>query len=180
MTPQATRILAQLRQDFYTSFAQQLEIPTNIIKGNAHSSSPSRTSWIDGHDRLNYLYIYAHTAPDTLTSERPLVLRLGVNKGLGIDFSSRRRDASSSLFRVLRFDLTLLPEEILDFVPWVVSLLTDEDQSRFFLTKPPYPLDCHTLDEFRQHGAWTRNASLSLAKSPTVQCVTFSSLSCSG
>lgn len=160
MTPTTIRELANLRQEFYALFAEEINASVTINKGNAYSASPSRVSWVDCYKRPNYIYIYAHTAPDDLMPERPLVLRLGVNKGSEVEYMGRREGSSLHHLhpKVLRFDLTLLPNELLDFVPWLTYLLNREGRNSVDMLMPPHPLNCTTLDEIKQHGAWTRNA----------------------
>lgn len=84
MTPEAIRIITQLRREFYTLFAAAMDMPVSITNGNSSSGNPPIASWIDGRKRLNYLRIYVYTAPDELIPERPFILRLSVNKGGGV------------------------------------------------------------------------------------------------
>lgn len=160
MTPAAIRELANLRQEFYALFAEAINASVTINKGNTYSASPSRVSWVDCYKRPNYIYIYAHTAPDDLMPERPLVLRLGVNKGSEVEYTGRIESASPHHLypKILKFDLTLLPNELLDFVPWLTYLLNREGQNSIDMLMPPHPLNCTNLDEIKQHGAWTCDA----------------------
>jgi hypothetical protein len=142
MTPDAIRCLSQVRQEFYSLFAAAMDVPVKITNRNSQASSPSVSSWFDSRQRLNYLYIFAHTAPDDFIPERPLVLRLTVNKGGDLLAISRQKKISQELNHHWHLELLLLPEEALDFLPWVVSLVKSHDtHSGSSTLLPPYPLD---------------------------------------
>ncbi len=64
MTPEAIRVVSQLRRDFYSLFAAAMEVPVNITNGSSSTGNPPMASWIDDRQRLNYLFIYVHTAHD--------------------------------------------------------------------------------------------------------------------
>ncbi|NJR65065.1 MAG: hypothetical protein HC772_06680 [Leptolyngbyaceae cyanobacterium CRU_2_3] len=165
MTPTAIRIVSQLRQEFYSRFATAMQIPVNITSENSYTSNLSKASWLDSTQQLNYVCIYAHTAPDALVAERPLILRLAVNRGADLAVSTRQGKSSHGLNRNLHFELTLLPEEVLDFLPWIVSLVKSHDTgSSSFGLEPPYPLDFKTSHALSFQNAWTQKASSTLAK----------------
>lgn len=84
---------------------------------------------------------YAYTAPDKLVPYRPLTLRLSVNKGGDFMALTRQRKGSQELNRSWNFELILLPEEILDFLPWIIHLIEAYDQgAAALIPEPPYPL----------------------------------------
>lgn len=163
MTPETIRTLGQVRQEFYIAFAAAIDAPANITKGNLYSSNTPRISWTDRHQRLNYLCVYAHVAPDQLLPDRPLILRLGVNKGLGLD-ARHGKESQQASQKLLRFELTLLPDEILDFVPWLASLLQSSVKSYEIMELPPCRLNLNTLDELLLYGAWTQQATRCFAQ----------------
>lgn len=122
-------------------------------------------SWVDQKQRLNYLRIYAYTAPDELVPERPLILRISVNKGADILTIAKRGRDYQGLNRSWYFELSLLPEEILDFLPWVVSLVIASDKgSAVVVSDPPHPFDFRTANALSFHHAWTHQASSRLAQ----------------
>ncbi|MGD1908478.1 MAG: hypothetical protein ACFB0C_21190 [Leptolyngbyaceae cyanobacterium] len=160
MTPSAIRTLAQVRQDFYAEFAKQLGLPVTTTKGGSHSSNASKIAWADSQQRANYICVYAHIAPDALIPERPLILRLGVNKGLGLEPAKRKKETASSGQKVLRFEVTFLPDEIMGLVPWLVRLLqSQDDQPELEVTPPAAIGKAVPLNELLTQGAWTQKAS---------------------
>ncbi|GAB4379963.1 MAG: hypothetical protein Kow00121_35190 [Elainellaceae cyanobacterium] len=163
MTPATIRSVAELRRQFYTLFSATMNTPVSVAE-NAYISSFSMASWLDSQQKLNYVCVYAHTAPDELVPERPLVLRVAVNKGAGT-ISPVRRRGCQGLNQNWNFELTLLPEEILDFLPWLVSLVKSYDNGfASLLPEPPYPLDFTTSNLLLFQNAQTRNASSSLSQ----------------
>ncbi|NJN21092.1 MAG: hypothetical protein HC812_07775 [Leptolyngbya sp. RL_3_1] len=160
MTPNAIRTLAQVRQDFYAAFAESIGFPVTTTKGGSHSSNASKIAWADGQQRANYICVYAHLAPDVLIPERPLILRLGVNKGLGLEPAKRKKESPQSGQKLLRFEVTFLPDEILGLVPWIVSLLHSQDlKPDVAVTPPSYLAEVKELDELIAQGAWTVKAT---------------------
>lgn len=117
MNPEAIRTVVQLRQNFYYLFAKAMEVQVSITNSNSYASNPSIASWIDRRKQLNYVCVYAHTAPDELVPERPFILRLAINKGAGVVTTTKRGENCRGLNQSWHFELTLLPEEILDFLP---------------------------------------------------------------
>jgi hypothetical protein len=164
MTPKAIRIVSQLRSEFYFLFAEAMKIPVNITSGNSYASNLPKASWVDTRQQLNYVCIYAHTAPDDLVPDRPLILRLSVNKGADLVVAAKRGRGSHGLNRSLYFELTLVPEEALDFLPWLVSLVKSHDTGSSSLPEPPYPLDFKTSGGLGCRNAWTYKADSSLSK----------------
>lgn len=159
MTPEAIRIVSQLRHEFYSLFAAAMKVPVRITNGNSYASNLSMASWIDDRQRLNYVLVYAHTAPDELVPERPFILRVAVNKGAGIVAVARRGKGCQGLNQSWYFELTLLPEEILDFLPWIVSLVKSHDKgSASFVKNPPHPFNFKTSNVLLFHDAWTQKA----------------------
>ena len=159
MTPEAIRIVAQLRREFYSRFAAAMEVPVSITKGSSSTGNPPLASWIDDRRRLNYLRIYVYTAPDELTPERPFILRLSVNKGGGVGVAPKWRRDYQGLNQDWHFELTLLPEEILDFLPWMISLVKSyERDSASLLQEPPHPFDFKNSNGLLFKEAWTQQA----------------------
>jgi hypothetical protein len=159
MTPEAIRIVSQLRREFYSLFAAAMKEPVSITNGSSSTGNPPMASWIDDEQRLNYLRIYVYTAPDELIPERPFILRVSVNKGGGIATAAKWRRDCRGLNQDWHFELTVLPEEMLDFLPWLVSLVKSRDQgSASFVQEPPHALDFKTSNVLSFNEAWTQNA----------------------
>lgn len=158
MTPEAIRTVAQLRHEFYSLFVTQMKIPVRITKYNS-SASQRMASWINDKQQLNYMLVYAHTAPDESVPKRPLILRVALNKGAGVVASSRWRKDCRGLNQSWHFELTLLPEEILDFLPWTVNLVKSYSQcSPLFVSTPPHPFNSPMSHALLLHDAWTQKA----------------------
>ena len=159
MTPEAIRIVSQLRGEFYSLLATAMKVPVSLTQDNSSASHRSMASWIDDRQRLNYVLVYAHTAPDALVPERPFILRVAVNKGAGLVVNPKRRKDYRELNQSWHFELTLLPEEILDFLPWIVSLVKSHDKcSASFVQTPPHPFNFKISHVLLLHNAWTEKA----------------------
>lgn len=165
MTPEAIRTISCLRQDFYSLFASAMEVPVKITNRNSQTGNLSVASWVDSQQRLNYLYIFAHTAPDDLVPERPLTLQIRVNKGGDTVALTRQKRGDQELNRSWHLELTLLPDEILDFLPWIVSLVGFYDRGAVSpVPPPPHPLDTVPSLTMLFHSSRTQKASTQLSK----------------
>ncbi len=158
MTPEAIRIISQLRCEFYSLFATGMKVPVSITNDKSYARSPCTASWKDSKQRLNYMWVYAHTAPDELVPKRPFILRLAINQGAGVVTAKQGKDCQG-LNRSWHFELTLLPEEILDFLPWIVTLIKSYDEgSASFVPEPPRPFKFEVPRALPFHDAWTQKA----------------------
>ncbi|HEY9747735.1 MAG TPA: hypothetical protein V6C63_03605 [Allocoleopsis sp.] len=158
MTPETIRIISRLRQEFYSLFAAAMSVPVKI-SGSSYNSTSLVASWTDTSQYLNYVNIYAYTAPDALQSERPFILRLTINRGAGDIAVARKGPSCQGLNRKWSFELTVLPEEILDFLPWIVSLV--EAKAKGLLAgvdEPPYPMTFNAAQCSLATEAWTQQA----------------------
>jgi hypothetical protein len=159
MTPEAIRTVTDSRQEFYTLLANTLGVPVNITKGNSYLGNTPKISWTDRFQNANYICIYAHLAPDVLTPDRPLILRLGMNQGLGLEPAKGKQAKSSKRPKLLKFELTLLPNELIQFAPWVVDLVHTYEMGMDMKLEPPCQLTISTLADLVSQGAWTRKAA---------------------
>jgi len=167
MTPDAIRTLTSLRDQFYGLFAAAMEVSVRITHGNTSTNSPAMAFWVDDQQRLNYIRVYAHTAPDTLVPERPFVLRVSINKGAGVPLATKQSKGCRGHNQSWHFDLTVLPEELLEFAPWIVSLIqAQEERSAAAAQSPlprlkvpafPYPFTRQAPTAL-ENDAWTQNA----------------------
>lgn len=163
MTPEATRTIATLRREFYSLFAKLMDSPVKIT-GSALNSSASIASWVDNRERLNYINIYAYSAPDELLSQRPLILKLTINKGAGSINFVRRDQPCRGLNQAWQFELTVLPEELLDFLPWVVHVVQAKAKGSVPLSPTsPYPVELDAANVLLAAEAWTQQARQSAA-----------------
>ncbi|WP_250122272.1 hypothetical protein [Chroococcidiopsis sp. CCMEE 29] len=170
MTPEAIRIVSQLRREFYSLFATAMEMPVSITNGSSYASNSSMASWIDRRRQLNYVCVYAHTAPDELVPERPFILRVAINKGAGVIVAAKREKDCRGFNQSWHFELTLLPEEILDFLPWIVSFVKSHEKcSTSFVLEPPHPFDFKMSNVLLFHEAWTQKAWQQLSNSLVVE-----------
>jgi hypothetical protein len=164
MNPESIRLVAQIRHEFYHLFAEAMQVPVDITKGNS-STNIARASWADNRQQLNYICVYAHTAPDELVPDRPLVLRLAVNKGGGFTTTTKMGRSCQGLNQRWHFELTLMPDEILEFLPWIVHLVQSAEKGNSHsIPEPPYPLNCHALEVNSLRHACTERASNRLSQ----------------
>ncbi|NEP12145.1 MAG: hypothetical protein F6K14_18440 [Symploca sp. SIO2C1] len=168
MTPKAISIVSQLRREFYSLFAVAMPVEVSITPNNSSMGNLPIAYWIDDNKLLNYLRICVYTAPDDLIPERPFILRVSVNKGAGIVAPNKWRKDCQGMNQDWNFDLILLPEEILDFLPWIVNLVQSHEKgSASLVEKPPHPLEATTpisnallLNELWTQKAWQFGSSL--------------------
>ncbi|GAC1478670.1 MAG: hypothetical protein NVS2B14_19710 [Chamaesiphon sp.] len=165
MTPEAIRVVSQLRREFYLHFSAAMKVPVRIT-GKSYSSNSPIASWIDDRQRLNYVNVYAHTAPDQLLPERPFILRVAINKSAGIVTRTQGGERCQGFNLYWNFELTVLPEEILDFLPWIVSLVKAQDKDSLSLVEePPYPFESQATKVLVFKDAWTQSAIQTLQES---------------
>jgi hypothetical protein len=158
MTPEAIRIIADLRREFYSLFATAMNVPVRVT-GSSYSSNFPIASWIDNRSQVNYISIYAYTAPDKLIPQRPFLLRVAINKSAGRVTTAQWGRECRGLNQGWYFELTVLPEEILDFLPWVVSLVKAHDRGSLPLVQdPPHPFEFKVSEGPLSNDAWTQSA----------------------
>jgi len=158
MMPRAAALVSELRNRFYAYFAAAMPLPVILNQKNS-STNQGIVTWIDQWQRLNYLYIYAYTAPDDLIPQRPLILRTSINRGADTTPTSRQRRGSQGQNEEWSFDLTLLPEELLEFVPWMVGLADSQaSQRQVMVPETPRPLIFQTSQGPSFNDAWTQRA----------------------
>lgn len=158
MTPETKRIICELRSEFYSLFAAAMNVPVNI-SGASYSSNSPIASWIDKRQRLNYLNMYAHTAPDEFVPQRPFLLRVAINNSAGRVTFIKQKLECKGLNQEWNFALTLLPEEVMDFIPWIVNLVKTSDKGfPEFLLEPPHPFGCRNSNLVLSQDVWTQAA----------------------
>lgn len=135
MLPDSAQQVSKLRAQFYRSFADSLGVPANISREKSYASTLPRVSWTDDQGRLNYLCMYAHSAPDVLLPDRPLVLRIGVNLGAELAMGSSPGRGSRRYNWTCQFYLTLLSAELPAALPWILQALAQ-----------PHGLDLDSLE----------------------------------
>ncbi len=139
-------------------FAAAMDMPVRIT-GTSYSSNSPIASWMDMRQRLNYVNVYAYTAPDEFIPLRPFILRLAINKSAGRGIMVQKGQAYRGLNLVWDFELTALPKEILDFVPWIVDLVeAHEKSSPSLLVLPPHPFEFKEPAIGLCSEAWTQKA----------------------
>ncbi|ASC73344.1 hypothetical protein XM38_043080 [Halomicronema hongdechloris C2206] len=158
MAPDTIRAVTEIRQEFYRRFADLMAVPVSINSEKAYGSTPSKVSWVDEQNHSNYICVYAHLAPDMLFPDRPLILRLAVNNGMEYMAAKSMSRTRAGLMRKIKVNVTLLPEEILAFLPWLSTLVScSTSDFHQTLTEPPYPLSIENSAGLC-HQAWTKRA----------------------
>ncbi len=158
MTPEAIRLVAKLRHEFYSLFAAAMNVPVRISV-HSYSNNFPIACWVNARQQLNYLSVYAHSAPDELFPLRPFLLRVAINKGAGPVTLVKPELKYQALNQGWHFELTVLPEEIIDFLPWIVGLVKVQDQvSPTVLQPPPHLLEFIMPAVGSSNNAWTEKA----------------------
>lgn len=171
MTPETIRTIANLRREFYDLFAAAMQVPVKV-SGSSYNSSSLIASWTDQNQLLNYINIYAHQAPDRLGSQHACVLRLTINQGAGEIAAARKSPSCRGLNRKWQFELTILPEEIFDFLPWLVNLIETQTQGISARDlEVTYPMISNISRESLTTKAWTLKAKQQMEK-PSCALVT--------
>ncbi|TVP64252.1 MAG: hypothetical protein EA342_16760 [Leptolyngbya sp. LCM1.Bin17] len=137
MTPETARDLSTLRSKFYHLLGAKLDVAVTIAREKSYASTLPKVSWTDQQQRLNYLCLYAYSAPDILVPDRPLVLRIGVNLGAEFMANTKGGRGMRRYNQDCQFYLTLMPEEVLDAVPWLVVAMHRHMQD--WQTRPMAP-----------------------------------------
>ena len=144
MTPEAASILNSLREDFYDLFTTKMKVPVQLSKGKSLIFNPSMapvTSWVDKHNRVNCLAIYAHMAPDSLIPHRPLILRIAVNQWPNTANQASKNVRDPQFNRDWGWELSLLAEQVIAFAPWLASWIEAESRSTELMKRPPHALE---------------------------------------
>lgn len=159
MTPRVAALISELRHQFYARFAAEMPIAVILNQKNP-STHQAIVSWLDQHGQTNYLYLYAHTAPDDLFPDRPLLLRASINQGADSLPTSRQRRTNQGQNETWWFNLTLLPEELQTFAPWIASLAESQAlKPNIVVSEPPCPLTFRTGHQAASfEDAWTQAA----------------------
>jgi hypothetical protein len=158
VTPEAKHIITELRREFYSLFSAAMKTPVKV-SGTSYSSNSPIASWMDRRQRLNYVNVYAYTAPDETIPLRPFILRLAINKSACSAMMSTRGQECRGMNLLWNFELTVLPREILDFLPWIVSLVEAHDKSSpTLLLSPPHPFELEEPATGLCNQAWTEKA----------------------
>ncbi len=123
MLPDSAQQVSKLRTQFYQSFADAVDFSVTITREKSYASTLPRVSWTDGQGRLNYLCMYAHSAPDGLMPDRPLVLRVGVNLGAELAMGTGPGRGSRRYNWTCQFYITLLAAELPAALPWILKAL---------------------------------------------------------
>jgi hypothetical protein len=162
MTPESIRLLSSLRSEFYTQFVAAMQVPVKI-SGSSYNSISFVASWLDNREQLNYLNIYAYTAPDELSVNRPFILRVAINKGAGNMGFARQGQAFRGVNQKWQLELTLLPDQLIDFLPWVVDLVKVRVSGGLsFTEEPPHPVTLELSNWLLTDIIWSTQAEQKL------------------
>ncbi|WOD37697.1 hypothetical protein [Nodosilinea sp. E11] len=165
MTPEVTQQVSRLRSEFYAQFADAQNTAVTINKEKSYASTPPKVSWTDTQQRLNYLCIYAYSAPDVLVPDRPLVLRIGVNLGAEVLAGVSRGKGIRRYNQACQFYLTLLPDEAMALMPWVLDALNRDAKPQLTTLPLPYHKLVPELGGSVAPSFWTHTAQRAV-KSP--------------
>lgn len=125
--------------------------------------------WLDRRERLNNIQVRYYSRPFQAGKDTPWVVRIHINhytveippnclRALLGDFP-RQRALFPAENQDWQMELSVLPDQLLDSLDWVVHFIQSKDGSEFDPTiRPPFP--CHWWGEYRhdsQYG-WSRQA----------------------
>ena len=135
--------LARLRQNFFSRILADINMPV------AENLNPPAVCWLDPQGRINHLRVHVFMQPHAAMPDRPFIPRIFVNH-YGLDHSARITRhmgwplRSGSIAEPIQwsFELSLLPHELTDFTPWIVSLAQAHASNDIALVIAP-PRKCH-------------------------------------
>lgn len=135
----------RLRRSFLEQLTEQLSLPAFL-----HTRpGPSATCWLDPDGRFNQVQIVTLSAPHVESLDAPLILRVSINYLRFFYAATVRKRAGWPVLsswqeqpHTWSYELSLLADQLLDFVPWVAHLaLAKTHQDERLLLSPPEA--CH-------------------------------------
>lgn len=136
--------LAQLRRNFLERFLADMRMPVGM------KLHPPSVCWLDPNGHINHLRVHAYMQPQVGMSDRPLIPRLYVNHYV-LDHPERIARRMGWELRPFgefderlrwSFELSMLPSQLSDFAPWVVSLAEAHAANESSMVMSP-PHKCH-------------------------------------
>lgn len=135
--------IAYLRRDFFEHFLANMKMPAEV------NLRPPMVCWLDPNGHINHLRVHACMQPHAGIPDRPLIPRLYVNH-YALDNPERIARRMGWPLRPVRidapiqwsFELSLLPNQLTDFAPWIVSLAQAHAANDSSMVMAP-PHKCH-------------------------------------
>jgi hypothetical protein len=114
---------AELRESFYEAFAGRL------IHAVERIASPPRACWCDFAGAFNHVWLYPFLSPTASRPELPWVGRISVNilDPMLVPPEVSHSLGVSSWYPDWHLELTVLPEQLLDFAAWLADLASAHD-----------------------------------------------------
>lgn len=152
------RLFRQLRREFTWRLARALG------KRAEQMRRPVVTVWYDAFGRIGNAQVIPYMAPQGYDTDIPLIPRIAVNTyavrvtraRVGRLGCPRDRVPEPAMDRP-RLELSATPEELLDFVPWVVNLIEHHERGTP-LSEPPHACDTRGLAMHDACYVWTCKA----------------------
>jgi len=152
------KLFRHLRREFRARFARDLPRPVILPR------SPVCAVWRDARGQVGNVQVVAYLSPWRFNENRPLITRITVNhygvrvsranlKRLGCTFSQTLGQTASDP----HLELSTVPEELLDFAPWIAAFVESHDIGTE-LAAPPHPCNFFGGDMHTSSYAWTCTA----------------------
>jgi len=123
MTQKQNALLANSGVEFYCLFAAAMNVPESLV----YRIVIPYSSWVDDRQRLNYVNIYAYTAPDEFFPKRPFLLRVAINKSAG-RVTMLKQGQECQGFNGHGFRVNRITRGNLRFSSLIVSLVKADDK----------------------------------------------------
>jgi hypothetical protein len=114
---------SEIRQGFYRLLA------AGLSHDSASIGSPPRLCWSDLGGAFNHVWLYPFLSPTPSCPHLPWIARVAVNilDPMLVPNEVARSLCVTSWYPDWHLELTLLPEELADFAPWVAQLADAHD-----------------------------------------------------
>ena len=147
-----------LRREFTRRLAHALGKRAEAMRG------PIATIWYDAFGRIGNAQVVPHLAPQSHDPDAPLIPQVAVNC-YPVKYTRARADRLGCPWDHVpetatdrpRLELNATPEELLDFVPWVVNLI-EHHEGGTPLSEPPHACDTRGLATHDACYVWTCKA----------------------
>lgn len=154
---QARRRANAIREEFLRELAAALDRDVLFVE------RPRLIAWRSAQGRVEHARLEPYYLPDRRDPARPLILRASINYGGPADWKPiLKRVGWEDRVRADRWwkmELSMLPGEVLDYVPWLASVVgAHEHNDAARVIEPPHPTRFWQVEHLDRDYAWSEAA----------------------